>query len=167
MATTKLDGNVVRLDGNEIHVGDPAPEVTLVNADGLADKKVGGAQGRKQLLVAVPSLDTDVCAEEARKFNQRASEIAGVDVTVISQDLPFAAERFCSTAGITDLTVASDFRDKGFARAYGILIADGPLAGLNARAIFAVDENGQVIYEQLVPEITDEPDYDEALQAVR
>lgn len=167
MATTMLKGNVVNLAGNEVNVGDKAPEVTVVNSQGLADKVVGGAQGKKQLIVVVPSLDTPVCATETRNFNKKAAEIAGVDVTVVSMDLPFAAGRFCSTEGIESLTVASDFRNKAFANAYGVLIADGALAGVTCRAIFAVDANGIVTYKEIVPEITAEPDYDAALAAVK
>ncbi len=167
MATTKLKGNEVNLAGNEVNVGDKAPEVTVVNSDGLADKVVGGAQGKKQLIVVVPSLDTPVCATETRNFNAKAAELDNVDVTVVSMDLPFAAGRFCSTEGIENLTVASDFRNKDFANAYGVLIADGPLAGVTARAIFVVDENGIVTYKEIVPEITEEPNYDAALEAAK
>ena len=167
MATTKLKGNTVNLAGNEVKVGDKAPEVTVVNSQGLADKVVGGAQGKKQLIVVVPSLDTAVCATETRNFNKRASEVEGVDLTIVSMDLPFAAGRFCSTEGIENLTVASDFRNKDFANKYGVLIADGALAGVTCRAIFAIDENGTVTYKEIVPEITEEPNYDAALAAVK
>jgi len=155
------------LAGNEVNVGDKAPEVTVVNSEGLADKKVGGAQDKVQLLVVVPSLDTPVCAAETRKFNEEAAKIEGVDTTVISMDLPFAAGRFCSAEGIENLTVASDFRNKDFANAYGVLIAEGPLAGVTARAIFVVDKEGTIVYKQLVPEITEEPNYEEALEAAK
>ena len=167
MATTMLKGNTVNLAGNEIKVGDKAPEVTVVNSNGLADKVVGGAQGKKQLIVVVPSLDTPVCATETRNFNKRAAEVEGVDVTVVSMDLPFAAGRFCSVEGIESLVVASDFRNKDFANAYGVLIADGALAGVTCRAIFAVDANGVVTYKEICPEITAEPDYESALNAVK
>jgi len=167
MATTKLKGNVVNLAGTEVNVGDKAPEVTVVNSDGLADKVVGGAQGKKQLIVVVPSLDTPVCATETRNFNKKAAEIEGVDLTIVSMDLPFAGGRFCSTEGIDSVTVASDFRNKDFANAYGVLIADGALAGVTCRAIFAVDAEGTVTYKEIVPEITEEPNYDAALAAVK
>lgn len=167
MATTMLKGNVVNLAGNEVNVGDKAPQVTVVNSNGLADKVVGGASGKKQLIVVVPSLDTAVCATETRNFNKRASEIEGVDLTVVSMDLPFAAGRFCSTEGIENLTVASDFRNKDFANTYGVLIAEGALAGVTCRAIFAVNEEGTVTYKEIVPEITAEPNYDAALAAVK
>jgi thiol peroxidase len=162
-----LKGNTVNLAGNEVNVGDKAPEVTVVNSAGLADVTVGGAQGVKQLIVVVPSLDTPVCATETRQFNAKAAEIEGVKMTIVSMDLPFAAGRFCSTEGIESLTVASDFRNKDFANAYGVLIADGALAGVTCRAIFAVDADGTVTYKEIVPEITEEPNYDAALAAVK
>lgn len=167
MATTMLKGNTVNLAGNEVNVGDKAPEVTVTNAEGLADVTVGGAQGVKQLLIVVPSLDTPVCATETRNFNAKASELENVKTTVISMDLPFASGRFCSAEGIDTLTVASDFRNKAFANAYGVLIADGALAGVTCRAIFAVNEEGTVTYKEIVPEITEEPNYDAAFAAVK
>ena len=167
MATvTFKQDTVCNLVGNEINVGDKAPEVTVVNCDPmLQDEKVGGAQEDIQLVVVVPSLDTPVCDAETRRFNEEASKLEGVNVKIISMDLPFAAGKFCSTAGIKNLSVCSDFRNKDFANAYGVLLADGPLAGLMARSIFVIDTNGIVTYKQLVPEITAEPDYDEALAA--
>ena len=167
MATTMLKGNTVNLAGNEVKVGDKAPQITVVNSAGLADKVVGGAQAKKQLIVVVPSLDTAVCATETRQFNAKAADLTDVDVTIVSMDLPFAAGRFCSTEGIENLVVASDFRNKDFANAYGVLIADGALAGVTCRAIFAVDTNGVVTYKEIVPEITEEPNYDAALAAVK
>jgi thiol peroxidase len=167
MATTKFKGSDVELLGNEINVGDKAPEVTVVNSEGLGDVVVGGAQGTKQLLIVVPSLDTGVCATETRNFNQKASELDGVKTVVISLDLPFASGRFCSAEGIDKLTVASDFRNKDFANAYGVLLGGSVLAGVTCRAIFAVDENGTVTYKEIVPEITEEPNYEAAIAAVK
>ncbi len=166
MATTKLKGNTVNLSGTELNVGDKAPKITVVNSDGLADKVVGGASGKTQLIVVVPSLDTPVCATETRQFNAKAAEYKDVDVTVVSMDLPFAAGRFCSTEGIDNLVVASDFRNKDFANAYGVLIADGPLAGVTCRAIFVVNGKGVITYKEICPEITEEPNYDGALAAL-
>jgi len=164
MATTQLKGNDVQLGGTTVNVGDKAPAVTVVATD-LSEKTIGGANGKKQLIIAVPSLDTEVCATETRTFNSKAAQFSDVDVTVVSMDLPFASKRFCSTEGI-DLTVASDYRNKDFMNAYGTLIAEGPLAGVSARAIFVIDANGIITYKELVPEITAEPDYDSALAAL-
>ncbi|MFP4332489.1 MAG: thiol peroxidase [Campylobacterales bacterium] len=165
MVTTKLKGKTVNIGGSEVNVGDSAPEVTLV-ASNLSDKKIGGKGDKKQVLVAVPSLDTPVCAAEARKFNEKAASVSNAEVIIISMDLPFAATRFCTTEGIENLTVCSDFRNKEFAQKYGMLLTDGPLAGLTCRAILVIDTDGKVAYKQIVPEITEEPDYEDALKAL-
>jgi thiol peroxidase len=165
MVTTKLKGNDVALAGRVVNVGDKAPVVTSVNSADLSDVKIGGAKGKTQLIIAVPSLDTPVCATETREFNAKASELNSVETIIVSMDLPFASKRFCSTEGIDNLTVTSDFRNKDFSYNYGTLIADGALAGVSARCIFVIDANGIVTYKQLVPEITTEPNYDEALEA--
>ena len=166
MATTQLKGNVVNLTGSELNVGDAAPAVTLPDG-GLANVTVGGSKDKVQLLVVVPSLDTPVCATETRNFNSKAAALEGVETHVISMDLPFASKRFCSTEGIENLDVLSDFRTKSFGQAYGMLIADGALAGVLARAIFVVGKDGKITYKELVPEITAEPQYDEALAAAK
>lgn len=163
---TKLKGNVVNLSGNQLKVGDKAPEVTVVKSD-LSEIKVGGAKPTTQLIIVVPSLDTPVCATETRNFNQRASALDAVETVVVSMDLPFASKRFCSTEGIENVSVASDFRNKEFGKAYGVLLADSPLAGVLARAIFVVNKEGKIVYKELVPEITAEPEYDKALEAAK
>ena len=166
MAKTHLKGNDVALSGNEVNVGDKAPEVVVVGKD-LSEITVGGANGKKQIIVVVPSLDTPVCAAETRKFNEEAAKIDNASVTVVSMDLPFAMGRFCTTEGIENLSVGSDFRNKDFANAYGVLVADGPLAGVTCRAIFVINEDGKVTYKEIVPEITAEPDYESALNAIK
>ena len=168
MATVTFKNDIVcNLAGTEINVGDTAPVVTVVNCNPmLQDEQIGG-EGKVQLVIAVPSLDTGVCATETRNFNAKAAALTDVDVTVVSLDLPFAAGRFCSAEGINDLTVASDFRNKDFANAYGVLLGGSVLAGVTCRAIFAVNEEGVVTYKEIVPEITEEPEYDAALAAVK
>lgn len=166
MATVTVGGNVANLTGNEIKVGDNAPVVEVVGKD-LKPIKVGGASDKIQLLVAVPSLDTGVCATETRKFNQEAAGKEGLNLTVISMDLPFAMGRFCSTEGIENIAVGSDFRNKDFANTYGILIKDGALEGLSARAVFAINKDGKVIYKEIVPEVTTEPDYEALWSALK
>ncbi len=165
MATTKLKGNVVNLSGTEVNVGDKAPAITVV-ASNLSDKVVGGESDKTQVIVVVPSLDTPVCAAETRKFNEKAAALPNTEVVVVSMDLPFAGGRFCTTEGIQNLTVCSDFRNKDFANAYGVLIADGPLRGVTCRAIFVV-KGGKVTYKEIVPEITEEPAYENALEAAK
>lgn len=166
MATTKFKGTDVELLGNTINVGDKAPAVTVVNSAGLGDVTVGGVQGKKQLIIVVPSLDTGVCATETRNFNAKAASLSGVITTIVSLDLPFASGRFCQAEGIDKLTVCSDFRNKDFANAYGVLLGGSVLAGVTCRAIFAVNEEGIVTYKEIVPEITEEPNYDAAIAAV-
>ena len=147
-------GSAVRLKGDVVNVGDEAPRVVLKAKD-LSDIVVG-EKGRVQVLLSVPSLDTPVCATEARDFNKKIASYKGAEVIVISQDLPFAMGRFCSTEGIDDLQVASDFVSKEFGEKYGVLIDDGALKGLLARAVFVV-KDGKIAYKELVSEITEMP----------
>ena len=114
----------------------------------------------------MPSLDTPVCQTETRTFNERASKLGDVEVLIVSSDLPFAQKRFCETEGIDGVTACSDVRDRGFGERYGVAIADGPLEGVLARAVFVLDEKNTVTHVQLVPEIGQEPDYDAALAAL-
>jgi len=164
MATVTFKNDTVcNLAGTEINVGDTAPVVTVVNCNPmLQDEQIGGSD-KVQMVVVVPSLDTPVCDAETRRFNTEASSIDGVEVITVSMDLPFAAAKFCSTAGIDNLKVCSDFRNKDFSNA----LADGPLAGVTARCIFVIGKDGKVAYKQLVPEITAEPDYAEAIAAAK
>ena len=165
MATVKFKGELeVSLNGTELNVGDIAPVVSGVAAD-LSDIQIGGQKGKAQIILAVPSLDTGVCAAEARKFNEAASKLDNAEVIVVSMDLPFAMKRVCTTEGIENLKVASDFRAKAFAKSYGVLQANGPLAGLTARAVFIVNPSGKITYKEIVPEITNEPNYDAVLAA--
>jgi len=166
MATTKLKGNLVNLLGSTLNVGDTAPAISVVAKD-LSEIQVGGKSDKAQVIVIVPSLDTAVCAQETRTFNTKAASIANATITVVSMDLPFAMGRFCTTEGIENLQVGSDFRDKAVANGYGVLIADGPLKGLSARAIFVVDKSGKITYKEICPEITEEPNYDGALNALK
>lgn len=165
MATTKLKGNEVELSGATLNVGDTAPVVTVVAKD-LSDVQVGGKNDKSQVVVVVPSLDTAVCAAETRKFNEEAAKIENAEVIVVSMDLPFAMGRFCTTEGIENLTVGSDFRAKAFAKSYGVLISTGALAGVTCRAIFVINASGIVTYKEICPEITEEPNYDAALAAL-
>ena len=166
MGTAKVNGTVVNFTGNEINVGDKAPEVIAVGTD-LSDVEIGGAKDRIQLIITVPSLDTDTCATETRRFNAEVNDLDICETTVVSMDLPFASERFCSTEGIANLTVASDYIDKEVSKAYGVLMSDNILKGLSARAIFVVDRSGMVVYKEIVPEVTDEPNYEAALDAIK
>ena len=166
MQTTTFKGTTVNLAGTEINVGDQAPSVIATGTD-LSDVEIGGAKDKIQLIITVPSLDTDTCAAETRRFNVDVNNLDICETTVVSMDLPFAAERFCTTEGIANLTVASDYIDKEVSKAYGILMADNKLKGLSARAVFVIDRNGEVVYKEIVPEVTDEPNYEAALEAIK
>ncbi|RMD46869.1 MAG: thiol peroxidase, partial [Aquificota bacterium] len=116
-------------------------------------------------IITVPSLDTPVCEKETKEFNEKLAGL-DVDVTVVSMDLPFAEKRFCESFNIGNITVASDFRYKDLEK-YGVLIAEGALKGILARAIFIVDPEGKICYKQIVPEITEEPNYDEVINTLK
>jgi thiol peroxidase len=164
--TVTLKGNTVSLVGPVLNVGDQAPEATVVTKD-LEEKRIGGAKGVVQLIITVPSLDTPVCETETKKFNEMVAGMGdSVDVTVVSMDLPFAQKRFCESFNIGNVTVASDFRYRDMEK-YGVLIGEGALKGILARAVFIVDKEGKIAYKQLVPEITQEPNYDEVIEKVK
>lgn len=165
MATVTLKGNPVQTSGELPAKGARAPDFTLTGAD-LKDVSLAAFAGRRKVLNIVPSLDTAVCATSTRYFNSKAGSLPNAVVLVVSADLPFAAKRFCTTEGLENVVTLSLMRSKKFAEDYGVLLKDGPLAGLAARAVVVLDEQDRVVYTQLVPEITQEPDYDAALRAV-
>ncbi len=162
----KFKGQEVQIgNGIELKVGDKAPVARVVTTD-LQEIEVGGSKDKVQVLITVPSLDTPVCATETKRFNELIANKEGIFPVVISMDLPFASKRFCTTEGVDNLIVASDFRYGEFKRNYGIEIKEGPLAGLLARTIFVVDKDGAIRYIQIVPEITQEPDYDDVIKTI-
>ncbi|RMF23604.1 MAG: thiol peroxidase [Deltaproteobacteria bacterium] len=165
MAQVTLRGNPCNLKGTMPQPGQPAPDFRLVKSD-LSAVDLAALAGKKKVIVTVPSLDTPVCQTETRTFNERASQLGDVEVLIVSSDLPFAQKRFCETEGIERVTACSDVRDRGFGERYGVAIADGPLEGVLARAVFVLDEQNTVKHAQLVPEIGQEPDYDAALAAL-
>ena len=165
MATVQLKGNPVNTNGELPAVGDTAPPFKLTGGD-LKDVGLDDFAGKRKVLNIAVSLDTDVCANSARYFNQAAAAKDDTVVLTITSDLPFAQGRFCTTEGIEDVVPLSIMRDKDFARDYGVLLVDGPTAGLTARAVVVLDEDNKVVHSQLVPEITTEPDYDAALAAL-
>ena len=166
MQTTMFKGTTVNLAGNAVNVGDKAPVVSAVGID-LNDVEIGGAKDKIQLIVTVPSLETKTCAAETRRFNEDVNNLDICETTVISMDLPFASERFCTTEGIENLTVASDYIDKAVSRAYGVLMDDNKLKGVSARAVFVIDRSGHVVYKEIVSEVTAEPNYTAALDAIK
>ena len=165
MATVTLKGNPIHTIGELPAVGAKAPELHgLVNGD-LQEVSLAAYRGKRKILNIVPSLDTAVCATSTRRFNEKASALPDTVVLVISADLPFAAKRFCTTEGLANVVPLSLMRSRQFAKDYGVLLVDGPLAGLTARAVIVLDADDRVIHRQLVPEIAQEPDYDAALRA--
>lgn len=159
-------GNAVSLKGKEVNVGDSAPKVELIAGD-LSTKSVGGASGKFQIINVVPSLDTGVCATQTRKFNEKATSLSNAEVFVVSLDLPFAQGRFCSIEGIQNVVALSDFKNKAFGESYGVILAGSPLEGLLTRAVFVVNPEGKVVHKEIVSEVTNEPNYDAALAAVK
>ncbi len=165
MADITLKGNAIHTNGDLPTVGSTAPDFSLVAPD-LSDASLASYAGKKKLLNIVPSLDTPTCAISTQKFNSAMADKSDAVALVISGDLPFASARFCGAEEIENVISLSMMRSKSFAEDYGMLITDGPLAGLCARGVVVLDENNQVIYTQLVPEIVDEPDYEAALAAL-
>ena len=166
MATITLKGNEIHTNGDLPAVGSAAPDFSPTKGD-LADVSLADFAGKRILLNIVPSLDTPTCATSTRKFNEQASQVEGATILVVAADLPFAMGRFCTTEGIDNVTPLSLMRSRKFAKDYGVLITDGPLAGITARAIVVIDADGKVAYTEMVPEIAQEPDYDAALAALR
>ena len=159
MATVTFKGSEVKTNGSLPAVGTTAPDFKLVGA-GLNEISIADFKGKRVVLNIFPSIDTGVCAASVRNFNKMAAAEDNVVVICVSKDLPFAASRFCGAEGLDKVITASDFRYNNFATDYGVLMTDGPLAGLMARSVVAFDENGKVVYNQLVPEITEEPNYE-------
>jgi thiol peroxidase len=165
MATVTLKGNPIHTNGELPAIGSAAPEFHLVDKD-LNDVRLGTYKGKKKLLNIVPSLDTSVCATSTKKFNDYAKGRDDLVVLIISADLPFAQGRFCKVEGINNVIALSMMRSRNFAKDYGVLIQDGPLAGITARAVVVMDEYNRVMYTELVPEIAQEPNYERALAAL-
>lgn len=165
MAKTKLMDNEVNTSGELPATGAPAPDFSLTARD-LSDSALKDYAGKRVVLNIFPSLDTPVCAQSIRTFNVKAAELENTAILCISRDLPFAHERFCTAEGIAGVVSLSEMRDRNFGKDYGVEIVDGVMQGLLARAVVVLDENGTVIYSELVPQIAQEPDYDKALAAL-
>ncbi len=166
MASITFKGvTTLNLIGNEVAVGAPAPDFTL--RKGLAPDSaytLDTDAGKVRLLSVVPSLDTPVCDTQTRTFNQRAAELGNVVIVTVSLDLPTAQGRWCGAAGVDKVITASDYFDHSFGQAYGVRIE---ALGVLARALFVIDGNGTLTYKQIVPELTNEPNYDEAITAAK
>lgn len=161
MSKVTLQGNPVEIGGSFPAAGAAAPALSLAAGD-LSDKTLADFAGKRKVLNIFPSVDTNVCAQSVRTFNERASSLDNAVVLCISADLPFALSRFCGAEGIENVVTLSSFRSS-FGADYGITLADTPLRGLTARAVVVLDENNKVLHAELVPEIGQEPNYDAAL----
>lgn len=161
-----FQGSPVTLCGELPKIGTEAPRFGGVKGD-LSVVHLPELRGKRVVLNIFPSLDTEVCAASVRRFNKEAAALRNTVVLCVSKDLPFAQSRFCTTEGLENVVPVSVFRCHCFDEKYGLVLADGPLKGLLARAVIIVDEQGIITYEELVPEITHEPDYAAALAALK
>ena len=166
MARITFKGNPVNTSGNLPATGSKAPDFKLTKGD-LSDVSLKDFSGKKVVLNIFPSIDTGVCATSVRKFNAEAGNLGNAVVLCVSADLPFAHNRFCGAEGVKNVVTASEFRDHRFGETYGVRISEGPLAGLLARSVVVIDEQGNVKYTEQVPEIAQEPNYEAALNAIR
>src|SRR5262245_42036698 len=165
MATVNFKGNPVTLQGEEIKVGQPAPDFRAQKSSDLSDYTLESSPGKTRILVAVPSLDTPVCDMETRRFNEEAAKLPEVEIVCLSMDLPFAQKRWCGAAGVDKVLAASDHRDASFGKNDGVLISGGALDRLHARAVFVVGPDNKVKYAEYVKDIAEHPTYEAALAA--
>ncbi|WP_456277997.1 thiol peroxidase [Bacillus sp. AK128] len=163
MASVTFKGNPITLLGNEVKVGDKAPDFTVL-ANDLSPVTLSDSKGSVRLISVVPSIDTGVCDAQTRRFNEEAAKLDNVKVLTISNDLPFAQKRWCGANGIENVQTLSDHRDLSFAEAYGVQMKE---LRLLARSIFVVDSNDTVTYVEYVGEGTSHPDYDAAIEAAK
>lgn len=166
MANVLFKGTPAHTSGELPKVGSKAPDFTLTAGD-LSDVKLSSFKGKKKLLSIAHSLDTGTCAAATKRFNDFAKSRPDVVVLVVTADLPFAQGRFCAGEGIKNVVTLSMMRDRHFAKDYGVLLTDSPIAGLCARATLVLDENDTVLYTQLGPELTVEPEYDNAFAILK
>jgi len=166
MATVTLRGNPISVSGELPAVGVDAPGFRLVAGD-LREMSLHDFAGKTKVLNVFPSVDTPTCAMSVRKFNERAAALPETVVLCISADLPFAQKRFCGAEGIQNVVMLSLMRGRNFSKDYGLLIENGPLAGLTARAVIVLSADNKVLHTELVAEIAQEPDYDAALKALQ
>ncbi|MET6990781.1 thiol peroxidase [Sediminicola arcticus] len=165
MAIITLKGNNINTLGELPVIGTTAPNFNMTKTD-LSPSALTNYKGKKVVLNIFPSIDTGTCAQSVRQFNEEAAKLNNTVVLCVSKDLPFAQARFCGAEGINNVEMLSDFREGSFGKSYGLEITNGPLQSLHSRAVVVIDENGQVVYNEQVPEIVDEPNYGAALEAL-
>jgi len=166
MAQVTLKGKPVRTSGNLPALHIKAPDFKLVDKD-LHDRTLHEFQGKRKLIATVPSLDTGTCSLMTKHFNEFGKKHQGFVLITVSADLPFAQKRFCETEQVHNVITLSMMRNKDFGKSYGILIEEGPLAGILARSVIVLDEKDHVLYTELVAEITREPNYHKALEVLQ
>lgn len=161
-----LKGNPVDLEGPELKVGDTAPDFVVQGPD-LSDVTLASSKGKTRIIASVPSLDTPVCSLETKKFNEEAAKLEGVEILIVSADLPFGQKRWCGAEGVDKITCVSDHRECSFGSNYGVKIASGPLTRCLARAVFVIGPDDKIKHVEYVPEVTQEPNYEAALAAAK
>lgn len=166
MASVKFKGSPCQIAGNLPAHNMRAPDFQLIDKE-LNERTLSEFRGKKKLLTTVPSLDTGICSTMTKHFNEAAKKHSDLVFITVSADLPFAQKRFCEGENVHNVLTLSMMRNKEFGKAYGVLIQDGPLAGLLARSVFVLDEKDHVLYAELVPEITQEPNYHKALEILQ
>lgn len=166
MPQVTLKGNPVQLDGPELKPGDKAPDFVLQN-NALEEVTLASSAGKTRVIATVPSLDTPVCHAETKRFNEEAANLDGVDVLVVSTDLPFGQKRWCGTENVDKVACLSDHRSVEFGKNYGVLITGGPLDRCLARAIFVIGPDDTIKHVEYCSEIAEHPDYEAALNAAR
>ncbi|MDO1500405.1 thiol peroxidase [Winogradskyella maritima] len=166
MAKVTLGGTPVTTVGELPNVGDSAPDFKLTASSDMSTKSLSDFEGHRLVLNIFPSVDTGVCAQSVRTFNEKASGLDNTKVLCISKDLPFAMERFCASEGLENVVNLTDYKDGNFGKAYGVTFNDGAFESLLSRAVVVVDANGKVVHTEQVPETGEEPNYEDALNAL-
>lgn len=166
MAKVTLGGTPVTTVGELPNVGDSAPDFKLTAASDLSTKSLSDFDGHRLVLNIFPSVDTGVCAQSVRTFNEKASSLDNTKVLCISKDLPFAMERFCASEGLENVVNLTDYKDGNFGETYGVTFKDGAFESLLSRAVVVVDTNGNIVHTEQVPETGEEPNYEDALNAL-
>ena len=166
MASVTFKGNPITLLGNEVKVGQAAPDFKVQKID-LTEYTLSASAGKTRIVASVPSLDTSVCDLETKRFNQEAAKLPNVEIVCVSMDLPFAQKRWCGASSVDKVITASDHREASFARNYGVLISGGPLDRLTARAVFVIGPDNKVRHVEYVKEVTEHPNYEAVLAAAK
>jgi thioredoxin-dependent peroxiredoxin len=165
MAKVAFKGNPVTLLGNEVKVGQAAPDFKVQKSGDMSDYTLSTSAGKTRIIATVPSLDTPVCDLETKRFNEEASKLPNVEIVCVSMDLPFAQKRWCTASSVDKVVTASDHREGSFGKNYGVLISGGPLDRVLARAVFVIGSDNKLKHVEYVSDITQQPNYDAALAA--